>query len=77
MGGKLPIGFPIAHKTGEEEDKTHDVGIVFVKEPFVACFASFEADIPAFEQFIRETTYDIAKDIDPELQPMEGIGGFF
>ena len=53
------------------------MGIVFVKEPFVACFASFEADIPAFEQFIRETTYDIAKDIDPELKPMEGIGGFF
>ena len=77
MGGKLPIGFPIAHKTGEEEDKTHDVGIVFVKEPFVACFASFEADIPAFEQFIRETTYDIAKDIDPELKPMEGLGGVF
>ena len=24
MGGRLPLGFPIAHKTGEEEDKTHD-----------------------------------------------------
>lgn len=77
MGGKLPIGFPIAHKTGEEEDKTHDVGIVFTKEPFVACFASYESDIPAFEQFIRETTYDTAKDIDPDLKPMEGIEGFF
>lgn len=77
MGGKLPIGFPIAHKTGEEEDKTHDVGIVFGKEPFVACFASYQSDIPRFEQFIRDTTYEIAKDIDPLLVPAEGIEGFF
>ncbi len=77
MGGKLPIGFPIAHKTGEEEDKTHDVGIVFGKEPFVACFASYQSDIPRFEQFIRDTTYEIAKDIDPLLAPAEGIEGFF
>ena len=77
MGGKLPIGFPIAHKTGEEEDKTHDAGIVFGKEPFVACFASYQSDIPRFEQFIRDTTYEIAKDIDPLLAPAEGIEGFF
>ena len=77
MGGKLPIGFPIAHKTGEEEDKTHDVGIVFGKEPFVACFASYQSDIPRFEQFIRDTTYAIAKDIDPLLVTAEGIEGFF
>ena len=77
MGGKLPIGFPIAHKTGEEEDKTHDVGIVFGKEPFVACFASYQSDIPRFEQFKRDTTYEIAKDIDPLLVPAEGIEGFF
>ena len=77
MGGKLPLGFPIAHKTGEEEDKTHDVGIVYGKEPFVACYASYQSDIPAFEQFIRETTYDIAVDIDPQLRPYEGVEGFF
>ena len=47
MGGCLPVGYPIAHKTGEEEDKTHDVGIVYTREPFVACFASYQSDIPA------------------------------
>lgn len=77
MGGMLPIGFPIAHKTGEEEDKSHDVGIVYVKEPFIACFASYKTDIPAFEDFIRRTVYEIAKDIDPRLNPLEGMKGYF
>ena len=67
MGGKLPPEFPIAHKTGEEEDKTHDVGIVYGKEPFVACFASCRSDLPAFEDFIRRTTRDLALEIDPDL----------
>ena len=30
LGGYLPVDFPMAHKTGDEEDKTHDVGIVFI-----------------------------------------------
>ena len=77
MGGMLPIGFPIAHKTGEEEDKSHDVGIVYVKEPFIACFASYKTDIPVFEDFIRRTVYEIAKDIDPRLNPLEGTKGYF
>lgn len=69
MGGFLPPEFPIAHKTGEEEDKTHDVGIVYTKEPFVICFASCGADIPAFENFIRLSTLKLAREIDPCLQP--------
>lgn len=67
MGGCLPVGYPIAHKTGEEEDKTHDVGIVYTREPFVACFASYQSDIPTYEDFIRKTTLALALDIDPEL----------
>lgn len=77
MGGMLPIGFPIAHKTGEEEDKSHDVGIVYGKEPFITCFASYETDIPVFENFIRRTVYEIAKDIDPKLRPQEGLKGYY
>ena len=71
MGGSLPMGYPIAHKTGEEEDKTHDVGIVFAREPFVACFASCQSDIPEFENFIRQTTRSLVEDIDPELRVCE------
>ena len=77
MGGKLPLGFPIAHKTGEEEDKTHDVGIVYGKEPFIACYASYECDLPIFEDFIRRTTYELAAEIDPSLTPMEGVYGYY
>ena len=77
MGGKLPLGFLIAHKTGEEEDKTHDVGIVYGKEPFVACYASYESDLPTFEDFIRRTTYELAAEIDPGLTPMEGVYGYY
>ena len=69
LGGFLPADFPIAHKTGEEEDKTHDVGIVYTKEPFVICFASCGADSPAFENFIRQSTLNLALEIDPDLQP--------
>ncbi len=68
MGGFLPPEFPIAHKTGEEEDKTHDVGIVYAKEPFVICFASCGTDIPTFENFIRQSTLELAVEIDPGLQ---------
>ena len=77
MGGKLPLGFPIAHKTGEEEDKTHDVGIVYGKEPFIACFASCESDIPTFEDFIRRTTFEIAYNIDPQLARLEDKQGYY
>ena len=69
LGGRLPPDFPIAHKTGEEEDKTHDVGIVYGKEPFVICFASYRADIADFEDFIRRSTLALALEIDPMLQP--------
>ena len=77
MGGKLPLGFPIAHKTGEEEDKTHDVGIVYGKEPFIACYASYESDLSTFEDFIRRTTHDLAVEIDPTLTPREGVYAYF
>lgn len=54
---RLPDDFKVAHKTGEEEGTTHDVGIVYSKEPFVVCFASNKTDVPGFEDFIRNTTY--------------------
>lgn len=67
MGGALPSDFPISHKTGEEDDRTHDVGIVWTKEPFVVCFASYQTSIYQFEDFIRRTTRDLALEISPEL----------
>ena len=45
--------------------------IVFAREPFVACFASCQSDIPEFENFIRQTTRSLVEDIDPELRVCE------
>ncbi|MGN0659880.1 MAG: serine hydrolase [Emergencia sp.] len=63
MGGHLPMDFPIAHKTGEEDDKTHDVGIVFADQPFIACFASVGAGLPVFEDFIRRSTRLLVEEV--------------
>lgn len=56
---RLPYDFKVAHKTGEEEETTHDVGIVYSREPFVVCFASNKTDVPEFEDFIRNTSYKL------------------
>lgn len=71
--GKLPMDYPVSHKTGEEEDKTHDVGIVYSKEPFVICFASYKVDLYRYEDFIRRRTYDIVKSIDENLSIYDEI----
>lgn len=60
LGGKLPMDFPMAHKTGDEEDKAHDVGIVFTKSPFIACFAYVGPDMQDYEDFIRRATRMLA-----------------
>lgn len=57
--GYLPEEVEVAHKTGEEDMRTHDVGIVFAPKPFIVCFASDEVCVPEFEIFIRETSKQI------------------
>lgn len=56
LGGFLPLDFPLAHKTGDEEDKAHDVGIVFSKEPFIVCYGFVGPDMYKYEDFIRRST---------------------
>ncbi len=56
LGGRLPMGFPIAHKTGDESDKAHDVGVVYAREPFVACFAYVGPQMRDYEDLIRRAT---------------------
>lgn len=57
LNGKMPFYFKgkvkIAHKTGEDDGITHDVGIVYAPQPFVACFCSNETDVPVFETVIQ------------------------
>ena len=52
--GYLPEGTPVAHKTGEDDGITNDVGVVYGKKPFVICFASNFTDVPAAEIALRE-----------------------
>lgn len=51
--GRLPSNLRVAHKTGEDDGITNDLGIVYGREPFVLVFASNGTDVPAFEQVIR------------------------
>lgn len=63
LNGKIPFyitdGTKIAHKTGEDTGITHDVGIVFAKEPFIVCFCSNNVEVPAFNRIIQKTTRDL------------------
>ena len=65
LNGKMPFYFTeeirIAHKTGEDDGISHDVGIVFAPQPFVACFCSNETDVPQFETAIQKITRDLYK----------------
>lgn len=58
--GRLPDA-KIAHKTGEDDGITHDVGIVYADEPFIIVFASNDTDVPEFEQLIRDVSFDCFK----------------
>ena len=54
LEGKL-TGVPVAHKTGEDDGLSNDVGIVFAKEPFVICFAGHDTDVYRWEDLIRRS----------------------
>lgn len=73
MGGHLPMGFPMAHKTGDEEDKAHDVGIVYAVQPFIACFAYVGPHMLDYEEFIRCATRDLVIENGGIEEAMEGI----
>ena len=57
--GYLPEGTPVAHKTGEDDGITNDVGIVFAREPFVLCFAYNGPDVPQAERTLRQLALDL------------------
>ncbi len=61
LNGKICGAVPIAHKTGEDDDLSNDVGIVFAKEPFVICFAGHDTDVYRWEDLMRRGAYDLLK----------------
>ena len=68
LNGKIPFflqsikpKIEIAHKTGEDTNISHDVGIVFSKEPFILCFCGNNVDVTHYERLIQDMTYDLYK----------------
>ena len=59
LNGKVCGEVAIAHKTGEDDELSNDVGIVYAKEPFVICFAGHDTDVYAWEDLMRRGTYDL------------------
>lgn len=59
LNGKLCGRVYIAHKTGEDDELSNDVGIVYAKEPFVICFAGENTDVYRWEDLMRRGTYDL------------------
>lgn len=68
LNGKFPFYFTesvkIAHKTGEDEGITHDVGIFYAKQPFVLCCMGNETDTPGFNQFMQQLAWDLFGEAD-------------
>ena len=50
----IPEDVTIHHKTGEADGITHDIGIVYSKNPFIIGFASNETNTQEFEDIIRK-----------------------
>ncbi|MBQ7784605.1 MAG: serine hydrolase [Clostridia bacterium] len=60
LNGKLPFfvdcqGIEVAHKTGEDDGISHDVGILYAEEPIVCCFVGEHVDVPAYERLMQDS----------------------
>ena len=59
LNGKMPFylhgrGIPCAHKTGEDDGITHDVGVIGETDPVIFCFLSGGTDVPEAERLIQD-----------------------
>lgn len=68
LNNKFPFNFKekvvIAHKTGEDDGITHDVGIFYAKQPFVLCCMGNETDNPKYNRFMQELAWKIYTEIE-------------
>lgn len=61
LNGRICGEVSIAHKTGEDDELSNDVGIVYAPQPFVICFAGHDTDVYRWEDLMRRSTYDLYK----------------
>ena len=59
LGGKLGENIKIAHKTGEDDGLSNDIGIVYADQPFVVCFTGHDTDVYPWEDLMRRSAYDL------------------
>lgn len=57
LNGRICGEVAIAHKTGEDDQLSNDVGIVYAPQPFVICFAGHDTDVYAWEDLMRQGAY--------------------
>ncbi|MBQ8201919.1 MAG: serine hydrolase [Clostridia bacterium] len=57
LNGRICGEVAIAHKTGEDDQLSNDVGIVYAPQPFVICFAGHDTDVYAWEDLMRQGTW--------------------
>ena len=61
LNGRICGEVNIAHKTGEDDELSNDVGIVYAPQPFVICFAGHDTDVYRWEDLMRRSTYELYK----------------
>ena len=59
LNGRICGKVAIAHKTGEDDNLSNDVGIVYAPQPFVICFAGHDTDVYLWEDLMRNATYEL------------------
>jgi Beta-lactamase class A len=57
--GRWREDIPCAHKTGEDDNITNDVALVYAKQPFILCFTGTDVDVPDYEDLIRHVSEEI------------------
>lgn len=68
LNGKICGEVQIAHKTGEDDCLSNDVGIVFAPQPFVVCFAGHDTDVYRWEDLMRRGTWALYQAQKEEAQ---------
>ena len=59
LNGRICGEISIAHKTGEDDQLSNDVGIVYAPQPFVICFAGHDTDVYLWEDLMRQGTWEL------------------
>lgn len=61
--GAIGSEYEVAHKTGEDEGLSNDVGLVYADQPFIVCYAGYETDVYRWEDFMRRITRELCEDV--------------